>query len=284
MARHSPRTIIHASCLKHVYPDQTSVSLCGLEFVVKERERVAILGPSGCGKTTLLRHILGMLRPAEGKITVFDTDPVRHFDTLRTRIGFVMQDVDEQLTQSSVYDEIAFGPRNFGYPEKEVEAMVHAMMERMGIADLADRAPHYLSGGQKRKVALASVLVYKPSLLILDEPFQGLDPLTRSEYITLLGELTSTEHIATVMTLHEVELVPLVADSVYLLKKGGAISKKGKPAEVFQDYSSLDEYHLEPPTLYRVFAALQKKFPQLTIPLTIEEAEEEIHKLIRKGA
>ena len=271
--------IIRASCLKHIYPDQTEVSLCGLEFVVNADERVAILGPSGCGKSTLLRHILGLLKPSEGKVTVLGVNPETDYYQIRQKIGFVMQDVDEQLTQPTVYDEIAFGPRNFEVPESEVAKMVEEIMERAGITNLRDKAPHFLSGGQKRKVALASALVGSPELLILDEPFQGLDPRSRSEYIELLNSMTKERNLAMVLTLHEVSIVPLIADSVYLLKEGGAISRKGTPREIFQDYESLKEYHIEPSTLFTVFSLLRKKFPQLDMPLTIEEAENELGKL-----
>lgn len=269
-------TIIHTSCIKHVYPDKTEVALCGLDFIVKQNERVAILGPSGAGKTTLIRHILGLLTPTDGHIEVFGVNPSREFAKIRHRIGFVMQDVDEQLTQPTVFDEIAFSTRNFGHTEEEVVKMTEGIMEKMEITDLRDKAPHYLSGGQKRKVALASALVISPELLIFDEPFQGLDPRSRNEYIALINQLTEKENIATVMTLHEVELVPLLADSVYLLKTGGTISKKGTPAQVFQDYDSLKEYYLEPPVLFRLFAELKKKHPSIKIPLTIEEAVKEI--------
>lgn len=273
------KDVIRASCLKHIYPDATEVSLCGLEFIVPAEERVAILGPSGCGKSTLLRHILGLLQPSEGEITVFGVDPARHFSEIRERIGFVMQNVDEQLTQPTVFDEIAFSPRNFGHSEPEVKKMVESIMECTGTALIRDRAPHYLSGGQKRKVALASALVLNPDLLILDEPFQGLDPKSRNEYIELFREVTATQKMTIVTTLHEVELVPLIADSVYLLKEGGAISKKGEPREVFQDYTKLKEYHLEPPALYEVFHELKKRFSSLEIPLTTEEALRELKKI-----
>ncbi len=272
-------TIIHASCLKHIYPDKTEVDLCGLDFIVKENERVAILGPSGSGKTTLLRHILGLLTPAEGDIEVFGFSPTKQFAKIRHRIGFVMQNVDEQLTQPTVFDEIAFSPRNFGHKESEVITLTEAIMKKTDIMDLRDKVPHYLSGGQKRKVALASALVLSPELLIFDEPFQGLDPQSRNEYIELLNHLTENEKIATVMTLHEVDLVPLLADAVYLLKPGGMISKKGTPEQVFTDYESLKEYHLEPPVLFRLFSELKRKHPRITIPLTVEEAVKEIGKI-----
>lgn len=271
--------IIRASCLKHIYPDQTEVSLCGLEFIVNTDERVAILGPSGSGKSTLLRHILGLLKPSEGSVRVFGVNPESDYDSIRSKIGFVMQDVDEQLTQPTVYDEIAFSLRNSEIPEREVARIVEEILERAGIKNLKDKAPHFLSGGQKRKVALASALVGNPELLILDEPFQGLDPKSRSEYIDLLQEMTKERNLAVVMTLHEVSIVPLVADSVYLLKEGGAISRKGTPREIFQDFDNLKEYNLEPSTLYTIFSALQKKFPSLILPLTIDEALKEIKKL-----
>ena len=273
------KPIIHAQCLRHVYPDATEIALCGLDFVVEPAERIAILGPSGCGKSTLLRHILGLLIPSEGKVRVFDVDPAKEFFKIRERIGFVMQDVDEQLTQPTVYDEIAFAPRNFGHAEPEVRTLVESIMKRTGITNLQEKAPHFLSGGQKRKVALASALVLEPELIILDEPFQGLDPHSRDEYIALFSELTRDRKIATVMTLHEVDLVPLLADAVYLLKEGGHISKRGTPREIFTRFTQLKEYQLEPPILCTIFRELKKVFPNIEIPLTPEDALIELKKI-----
>src|SRR5574340_1837816 len=115
-----PREIVHVNCLRHQYEDHTEVNLCGMDMVVHEGERVAILGANGSGKTTLLYHLIGLLRPLEGEVRVFGVEPWRAFAKIRERVGVVLQDVDAQIVGPTVYDDIAFSPRSYGFPEKEV--------------------------------------------------------------------------------------------------------------------------------------------------------------------
>jgi cobalt/nickel transport system ATP-binding protein len=144
--------VITVSCLKHIYPDTTEIHICGLDFVVKRGERVVILGGNGSGKTTLLYHVLGLLAPDEGRVSVFGVNPSSHYNAIRERIGVLLQSVDEQILSPTVWDDISFSPRNYGYDRKEIAQMVEQIMSELGILHLRDKICHYLSGGEKRKV------------------------------------------------------------------------------------------------------------------------------------
>ncbi|HEY5517052.1 MAG TPA: ABC transporter ATP-binding protein, partial [Coriobacteriia bacterium] len=161
-------TVVRVSCVKHSYEDGTHVDLCGLEFTADRGSRVAILGPNGAGKTTMLFHILGLLAPQEGSVEVFGVDPSSRWADIRRRIGVVLQNVDEQIISPTVYDDVAFSPRQYGLPEAEVRELAESALALLDIEHLASRVPHNLSGGEKRKVALAGALVMRPELLVLD--------------------------------------------------------------------------------------------------------------------
>lgn len=272
--------IVRVSCIRHIYPDKTEVHLCGLDMVVREQERVAVLGPSGSGKTTLLKHILGLLEPTEGSVRVFGVDPVKERKEIRERMGFVMQNVEEQLVNPTVFDEIAFAPLNYGHTSHHAADMVDVVLKELSIEHLKDKVPHYLSGGEKRKVALASALVLNPELLVLDEPFEGMDPLSRSEFIDILNRLSRDRKMAVVSTLHDVNIVPSTADVVYLIRFGGEISKRGTPQQIFENVEELDSFNLEPPILTKLFLELRKTNPDIAIPTNIEGALNEIKKLL----
>ncbi|MCX8116239.1 MAG: energy-coupling factor ABC transporter ATP-binding protein, partial [Burkholderiaceae bacterium] len=166
--------VVHISCARHTYEGGASVHLCGLDFVAHRGRRVAVLGPNGAGKTTMLYHVLGLLRPSEGVVTVFGVPPAERWLDIRHRIGVVLQNVDEQLLMPTVFDDVAFAPRQRGLDEAEVRERVGRALRALAIEHLADRVPHNLSGGEKRRVALAGALVMDTELLVLDEPFEGL--------------------------------------------------------------------------------------------------------------
>src|SRR5262249_25964167 len=231
----SPDPVVHVSCVRHGFPEQTQGYLFGLDFVVEKGQRVVILGPNGSGKSTLLYHILGLLSPRDGEVEVFGVNPARHFNRIRERVGVVLQNVDEQLLAPTVWDDVSFSPRNYGYPDAEVDRMVEEVMEELAITHLRDKVCHYLSGGEKRKVPLAGALVLRPGLLPLDEPFEGLDPRSRSELVTLLNDLQARHHMTTVIATHDVGTVSDLADTVYMLIQGGEIVARGFPEEIFRD-------------------------------------------------
>ena len=274
--------LVRVHCVRHTYPDQTTVSLCGLDFVVQRGQRVVVMGPNGSGKTTLLAHVLGLLRPHEGQVSVFGHDPVREWSQIRERIGVVLQHVDDQIIAPTVFDDICFSPRNYGRSEAEACALAEGIMVELGITSLRDRVPHYLSGGEKKKVALAGALVMKPELLILDEPFEGLDPSSKRELMGILDRLNRERQTTVILTTHDVNTVPLLADFIYILVQGGEIVGHGTPQEVFTRGGPLSAQLLqeaEAPVLVQLFRRLQEQNIPVNVPLTLEEAVKELRQL-----
>ena len=272
--------IVEVDCITHIYPDMTKVQICGLDFIVNRGERVSILGSNGCGKTTLLKHLLGVLVPKDGSVKVFGVDPGKEYSKIREKIGVVMQDVDEQILGPTVYDDILFAPLNYGIERKKAEAMAKAVIERLNLESIQKKIVNYLSGGEKKKVALAGALVMEPDLLILDEPFTGLDPVSRRDLIQILNELNKEKGITFIMTLHEVDLVPEMTDILYLMHGHGDLSERGRPDEIFGKFKDLESYNLEEPTLTKLFKGLKKEGLDFGDPLRIDEAIQSIKKTL----
>ena len=253
---------------------RTTVHLCGLDFVVDKGQRVVILGPNGCGKSTLLYHLLGLLQSQEGEVRVFGVDPARQFSKIRERVGVLLQNADEQIVAPTVYDDVSFSPRNYGYTDAEVEQKVAFALRRTGIEHLRHKVCHYLSGGEKRKVALAGALVLDPELLVLDEPFEGLDPASRNEIVDLLNGLNREQGVSLVVATHDVQLVAPLADKVYVLKAGGEIVAQGPPEQIFRNLDVLKASNIEPPVLAELFHKLERQGLSLGRPATADEAVE----------
>ncbi len=258
--------IIRISCVRHTYEDGTSVHLCGLDFLAHTGARVAVLGPNGSGKTTMLFHILGLMKPQEGAVTVFGVSPSERWPEIRKRIGVVLQNVDEQLLAPTVIDDVMFSPRQYGLSEHEARERARAALELLGIDHLADRVPHNLSGGEKRKVALAGALVMDPELLVLDEPFEGLDPKSRSALLALMDRLARDRGVTIVMSTHDIDSVPEFADYAYVLAPGGRIALAGTPEELFSHADVLAEGNVTPPILAELFARLRAVDPSAPEP------------------
>jgi len=266
-------TVVRVSCVRHAYEDGTQVDLCGLEFTADRGSRVAILGPNGAGKTTLLFHILGLLAAQEGEVTVFGVDPSREWAKIRRRVGVVLQNVDEQIISPTVYDDVAFSPRQYGLPEAEVREKVQTALALLDVEHLAPRVPHNLSGGEKRKVAMAGALVMEPDLLVMDEPFEGLDPTSRAALISLLHRLADERQLTVVMSTHDIDTVPEFADYAYVLQSGGQIVLKGTPVEVFAQTGLMAKGNIRPPILAELFALLRAEDASAPdTALTVEEA------------
>ncbi|OGI00837.1 MAG: hypothetical protein A2104_05475 [Candidatus Melainabacteria bacterium GWF2_32_7] len=264
--------IVEISCFEHIYPDKTKVELCGIEFVVNKGEKVAVLGPNGGGKTTLIRHILGILTPSHGQISVFGVNPAKDYDKIRERIGVVLQSVEEQLIGPTVIDDIMFSPLNYGYSRAQAAEMTQKIMERLGITHLKDKIIHYLSGGEKRKVALAGALVLNPELLVLDEPFSGLDLKSQRELISLINEISRERDISVVISTHDVELVSEFADTMYLIASKKGISRKGTPQEILNLNDELQNFNLDEPDIVKLFRFLRESGLDLGHPITVQDA------------
>jgi cobalt/nickel transport system ATP-binding protein len=243
MEESTSNAVVSVRCLRHVYEDRTEVDVCGLDFRIDAGESVAVLGPNGCGKTTLIKHILGILEPVEGEVRVFGENPARDFDRLVGRTGVVLQNVDDQILGPTVYDDVAFTPRNLGMARDEVARRVEAALAATHIEKLAAKVVHYLSGGEKKLVALAGALVTEPELLVLDEPFEWLDVRARDDVIGHLRELNRNRNTTIIFATHEPAAARALATRAYLMKRGGELGAAG-PMPALLERTDLDEYNL----------------------------------------
>jgi cobalt/nickel transport system ATP-binding protein len=276
----SLENIVTVSCLKHIYPDTTEIHICGLDFVVNRGERVVVLGGNGSGKTTLLYHILGLLKPDEGRVAVFGVNPATRYHDIRERIGVLLQNVEEQILSPTVWEDIAFSPRNYGYSREDTTRMVEGVMAELGIDHLRDKICHYLSGGEKRKVALAGALVLRPELLILDEPFEGLDSRSRAELVELLNR-RNRDGMSLIMSTHDLNLVGGLADRVYVLARGEGVVAAGTPLEIFTHADALKRSNIDPPVLTELFNRLRENGIGLQMPVNVDQAVADLIRLLK---
>ncbi|WP_101785562.1 energy-coupling factor ABC transporter ATP-binding protein [Nonomuraea indica] len=233
---------LEVSRLAYAYPDGTQ-ALFGVDVAIGRGERVALLGPNGAGKTTLVMHLNGILTPGHGTVTVAGT-PVRR-DTLkeiRRRVGLVFQDPDDQLFMPTVRDDVAFGPANMGLSGAELDRAVTSALDRVGMLEAADRPPHHLSFGQRRRVAVATVLAMEPEILVLDEPSSNLDPAARRE----LAEILRSLDVTVLMVTHDLPYALELCERSLILS-GGVIAADGPTRELLADADLLAAHRLELP-------------------------------------
>lgn len=228
--------------LAFAYPDG-SQALFGVDLVIARGERVALLGPNGAGKTTLVMHLNGIHPAQAGTVRVGGLE-VReeHLREIRRRVGIVFQDPDDQLFMPTVRDDVAFGPANLGLRGDELEARVRSALAAVGMEDAIDRAPHHLSFGQRRRVAVATVLAMEPEILVLDEPSSNLDPAGRRELADILRGLDITMLMVTHDLPYALELCPR---SVIL--NGGVVVADGTTREILGDAALMSANRLELP-------------------------------------
>jgi cobalt/nickel transport system ATP-binding protein len=255
-------------------------ALKGVSLEVHQGERVALLGPNGSGKSTLILLIAGLLSPKKGEIRVFgEKTTARDFQKYRSRIGVVFQDPDDQLFTPSVIEDIEYGPKNLKLQEEDIKARSAHVLDKMGIAHLKDRPPHRLSFGEKKKVSLATALVLKPELLILDEPTANLDLVSRRGLIDTLNELNRAGTTVIVST-HDVEAIPELADRIVVISHGAKLGE-GKTSEVLQDKELLEASGLEPPTIVDLFGKLKAQGYIDKVPITLAEGKETLLKILK---
>jgi cobalt/nickel transport system ATP-binding protein len=228
--------------LAHVYPDGQQ-ALYGVDLHVHQGERVALLGPNGAGKTTLVLHLNGILVPSAGTVEVSGLPVVKaNLKEVRRRVGIVFQDPDDQLFMPTVRDDVAFGPRNLGVRGADLDRRVLDALDQVGMADFIDRPPHHLSYGQRRRVAVATVLAMRPEILVLDEPSSNLDPASRRELADILLDLDVTVLMVTHDLPYALELCPR---SVVL--SGGVVVADGATHELLSDDALMRKHRLELP-------------------------------------
>lgn len=211
---------VRFSDVHYSYPDGTE-ALKGVCFTITHGERVAILGLNGCGKSTLLLHTNGLLLPSQGEVNVGDVPVTKKtLPVVRRAVGMVFQNPDDMLFMPTVYDDVAFGPRNMKLPEKEVERRVKGALEAVGLKCCGDKAAYQLSGGQRRSAAIASVLSMEPNILVLDEPSSNLDLKARRNLIDLL----KTFHHTIIVATHDIEMAQELCPRSLLMEDGKIIA------------------------------------------------------------
>ena len=236
------RRVLDVQGLAYAYPDGHQ-ALYGVDLHVQRGERVALLGPNGAGKTTLVLHLNGILAPGAGSVAVSGLPVTKeHLREVRRRVGIVFQDPDDQLFMGSVRADVGFGPANLGLKGAALESRVMTALDQVGMADFADRPPHHLSFGQRRRVAVATVLAMQPEILVLDEPSSNLDPASRRELAEILTRLDVTVLMVTHDLPYAFELCPR---SVVLSE--GIIVADGSTFDVLTDGALMSAHRLELP-------------------------------------
>ena len=274
--------ILQAQQVKFTYGDGTA-ALQGVNLEIPQGQFTILLGPNGSGKTTLFKVITGLLKPGQGEVRV-DGKLFKQYtkEELYRRVGFVFQDPNDQLFAPTVGEDVSFGPANLKLSPVEVGIRVKEALKMVGIPDLINKPIHYLSYGQKKRAAIAGVLAMKPEIIILDEPTAGLDPAGVREIMRLIVKLNKEQGITILMATHDVDLVPLYADQVYILFEGRIILA-GNPREVFTAKKTVRNAKLRLPRVAHLAEILVTKDRLIVdeLPLTIGEARRMVNSAVK---
>ncbi|CAF31040.1 ATP-binding cassette domain-containing protein [Methanococcus maripaludis] len=274
--------ILETRDLKYSYPDGT-VALNGINFKAEKGEMIAILGPNGAGKSTTFLHFNGILKPSNGSV-ILKGEAIKYDNksllNVRKTVGIVFQNPDDQLFAPTVEQDVAFGPMNLGLSKEEIEKRVKDSLKAVSMEGFERKPPHHLSGGQKKRIAIAGILAMNPEIIVLDEPTSGLDPMGASQIMKLLYEL-NRQGITIIISTHDVDLVPIYANKVYLLNEGKII-KGGTPREIFSDSETVRSANLRLPRVAHLIELLDKE-DKLGIKMgyTIGEARNNIKEFIK---
>lgn len=275
--------------LTFVYNEGTPFEKKALDDVsleINKGEFIGLIGHTGSGKSTLIQHMNGLLKPTSGKIAVGDfivTDPKVNMIEVRKKVGLVFQYPEHQLFEETIYKDIAFGPTNLKLSESEIDARVREAMDLVGLdfEEMKERSPFELSGGQKRRVAIAGVLAMNPEVLILDEPTAGLDPKGRDEIFGQIKKLYDRKKMTTIIVSHSMEDMANLVDRLIVMA-GGKIYMEGTPRQVFKNDVELEKIGLGVPQITKLMKVLKSLGKVDTDEIiTIQEAKEEILKYIR---
>jgi cobalt/nickel transport system ATP-binding protein len=272
--------IIETRNLTHIYQRKIK-ALDNINFTAKPGERIAVIGANGAGKSTFFKHFNGILKPTSGELLI-NGEPISKKNILKVRktVGVVFQNPDDQIFAPTVMQDVAFGPTNLGLSEEEIEDRVRKSLEVVRLTGFEDRAPHHMSTGEKKKVAIAGILAMEPEVLVLDEPTAGLDPGGSMRLIKLINEMNSQLGITTIVATHEVDIVPLLADRVCIMS-GGKIIADGPPDEIFSTSEMIQKTHLRMPIVARLTEMLKKEGLPIDVRFTVEDARDELLKVYK---
>ncbi len=251
------KTILKVENLHYAYWNG-KIALDDVSVDIHEGEKIAVIGSNGSGKSTFFLNMNGVFTPEHGKITYRETLVTKkNLKELRKNIGIVFQDADNQIVTSTVRAEVGFGPMNLKLPIEEVHERVEESLAYMNITDFKDRPPHYLSGGEKKRVSIASILAMKPEIIIFDEPTAALDPLNAMMLEDVLAKLDA-EGKTILLSTHDVDLAYRWAERVLVFSEGKIIAD-GTPLDIFKDQQVLDRANLKKPIMLEVYEMLVKK-------------------------
>ncbi|MDE7019300.1 MAG: energy-coupling factor transporter ATPase [Lachnospiraceae bacterium] len=274
--------------VNYVYGGDTELAVHALRdvnLVIPDGQFIGLIGHTGSGKSTLVQHLNGLIKPTGGAI-YFNGEDIHDSDydkkKLRSKVGLVFQYPEHQLFEIDVFSDVCFGPKNLGLPKKEVELRAYAALKQVGLEDeFFYQSPFDLSGGQKRRVAIAGVLAMKPDILILDEPTAGLDPKGRDEILDQIAGLHQEMGITVILVSHSMEDVAKYVERIIVMNKGSVLYDD-VPKEVFRHYKELEQVGLAAPQVTYIMQALREKgIPVHTDVTTISEARDEILQILK---
>ncbi len=262
-----------------------STAIFNVDLEVQDGEFIGLIGHTGSGKSTLVQHLNGLLKPTQGTVIVNETRIVKDSKNLkkvRQQVGLVFQYPEHQLFEETVAKDIAFGPKNLGLSQEEIDDRVREAMQLVGLPfdDVKDRSPFELSGGQRRRVAIAGVLAMKPNILILDEPTAGLDPSGRDEIFKEIQDLHRKKQFTIVLVSHSMEDIARLVDRIIVMNKG-QVALTGTPREVFAQADRLKEMGLDVPQITNLMLALREKGMDVPVDIyTVEQAKDVLRKVL----
>lgn len=269
--------------VNYVYGEDTALAVHALKdvnLVIPDGQFIGLIGHTGSGKSTLVQHLNGLMQPTGGAI-YYNGEDIHDKDydkkRLRSKVGLVFQYPEHQLFEIDVFKDVCFGPKNLGLSQKEAELRAYAALKQVGLGDeYFYQSPFDLSGGQKRRVAIAGVLAMKPEILILDEPTAGLDPKGRDEILDQIAKLKEETGITVILVSHSMEDVAKYVERIIVMNRGSVLYDD-EPRQVFQHYKELEQVGLAAPQVTYIMQALARQGMEVdTAVTTIKEAEQEI--------
>jgi cobalt/nickel transport system ATP-binding protein len=267
--------LIETRDLCYSYPHSVR-ALEGINFIAPRNARIAVIGSNGAGKSTLFKHFNGIFRPTSGSVLIRG-EPITKANIREVRkfVGIVFQNADDQIFSPTVEQDVAFGPTNLGLDEETIHHRVHEALKIVGIEDLAERVPHHLSGGEKKRVAIAGVIAMEPEVLVLDEPTAGLDPQGVHDLVGFINSLSKKYGMTVVFSTHDVGLVAEVSDYIYVMNKGRFVAE-GSVEEIFMQPDMLKSMRLDVPVLPKLLRSLQKNDIPVSMAYTYDDAEKSL--------
>jgi cobalt/nickel transport system ATP-binding protein len=258
-------------------------ALDNINFIVPRNSRIAVIGPNGAGKSTLFRHLNGILRPSSGTVLIHG-EPITNANIrqVRKNVGIVFQNPDDQIFSPTVEQDVAFGPTNLGLDEETIRHRVDESLRIVGLENYRHRVPHHLSGGEKKRVAIAGVLAMEPMVMILDEPTAGLDPQGVHDLVGYIKNLSVQYGMTVIFSTHDIALVSELAEYIYVMNQGTFVAN-GSMQEIFGQPDLLRSVRLDVPVLQKLIRTLQENHVDIKMGYSYDEVKTEFLRAFGKN-